>query len=155
MRASHYGVPARDPRVPRGIPSKTRGDTEVPRQRLAGTPGYPAKDSRAPRGRQGTSQTAGNPRGKGAGFSRGNFGTGYPAGNGRNNGELAGRRDQSPSSRSLSFLLPPSPTPPPTPGMRRRQAEEAYVHEAEEMIRKYGRRIVRSKWNSLVWSVDY
>uniref|UniRef100_A0A0N5AX06 ACB domain-containing protein n=1 Tax=Syphacia muris TaxID=451379 RepID=A0A0N5AX06_9BILA len=30
-----------------------------------------------------------------------------------------------------------------------------YVKLAEEMIKKYERKIIRSKWNSEVWSVDY
>uniref|UniRef100_A0A158P6S7 ACB domain-containing protein n=1 Tax=Angiostrongylus cantonensis TaxID=6313 RepID=A0A158P6S7_ANGCA len=34
-------------------------------------------------------------------------------------------------------------------------ARAEYVAFAEEMIRKYHRNIVRCKWNSEVWSVDY
>ncbi|CAJ0957555.1 unnamed protein product, partial [Mesorhabditis belari] len=33
--------------------------------------------------------------------------------------------------------------------------KEEYVGVAEEMIKKYERNIVRSKWNADVWSVDY
>ncbi|VDN20997.1 unnamed protein product [Gongylonema pulchrum] len=37
----------------------------------------------------------------------------------------------------------------------REQCEKEYVKIAEEMIKKYGRKIVRTKWNSEVWTVDY
>ncbi|VDM23476.1 unnamed protein product [Toxocara canis] len=40
-------------------------------------------------------------------------------------------------------------------GKTREECEEEYVRLAEEMIKKYGRNIVRSKWNSEVWTVDY
>lgn len=40
-------------------------------------------------------------------------------------------------------------------GKDRQQCEKEYVQIAEEMIKKYGRKIVRCKWNSEVWTVDY
>uniref|UniRef100_A0A915PWJ2 ACB domain-containing protein n=1 Tax=Setaria digitata TaxID=48799 RepID=A0A915PWJ2_9BILA len=40
-------------------------------------------------------------------------------------------------------------------GKDRQQCEKEYIHIAEEMLKKYGRRIVRCKWNSEVWTVDY
>ncbi|CAI2328389.1 unnamed protein product [Caenorhabditis sp. 36 PRJEB53466] len=39
--------------------------------------------------------------------------------------------------------------------MNPERCRQDYVRIAEEMIRKYGRKIVRTKWNSEVWSVDY
>uniref|UniRef100_A0A8R1XLR5 ACB domain-containing protein n=1 Tax=Onchocerca volvulus TaxID=6282 RepID=A0A8R1XLR5_ONCVO len=40
-------------------------------------------------------------------------------------------------------------------GKDRQQCEKEYIQIAEEMIKKYGRKIVRCKWNSEVWTVDY
>ncbi|KJH48373.1 acyl CoA binding protein [Dictyocaulus viviparus] len=40
-------------------------------------------------------------------------------------------------------------------GQSKESARAQYVQFAEEMIRKYHRHIVRCKWNSEVWSVDY
>ncbi|VDM08074.1 unnamed protein product [Wuchereria bancrofti] len=40
-------------------------------------------------------------------------------------------------------------------GKDRQQCEKDYVQLAEEMIKKYGRKIVRCKWNSEVWTIDY
>ncbi|KAK6733722.1 hypothetical protein RB195_017466 [Necator americanus] len=43
--------------------------------------------------------------------------------------------------------------------VRKGQSKEAaradYVRFAEEMIRRYHRTIIRCKWNSEVWTVDY
>ncbi|CAO4366282.1 hypothetical protein L5515_015078 [Caenorhabditis briggsae] len=40
-------------------------------------------------------------------------------------------------------------------GLNSEKCRSEYVTIAEEMIKKYGRNIVRCKWNSEVWSVDY
>uniref|UniRef100_A0A1I7ZII6 ACB domain-containing protein n=1 Tax=Steinernema glaseri TaxID=37863 RepID=A0A1I7ZII6_9BILA len=40
-------------------------------------------------------------------------------------------------------------------GTLRDDAKEEYVALAKQMIEKYERKIVRSKWNSEVWTVDY
>ncbi|CAJ0608215.1 unnamed protein product [Cylicocyclus nassatus] len=40
-------------------------------------------------------------------------------------------------------------------GQTKEAARTEYVQLAEEMIRRYHREIVRTKWNSEVWSVDY
>ncbi|TMS33916.1 hypothetical protein L596_001603 [Steinernema carpocapsae] len=40
-------------------------------------------------------------------------------------------------------------------GTTKEEAKEAYTQLAKEMIDKYERKIVRSKWNSEVWTVDY
>ncbi|VDK43734.1 unnamed protein product [Anisakis simplex] len=40
-------------------------------------------------------------------------------------------------------------------GKTRGECEKEYVEFAEDMIKKYERKIIRSKWNSEVWSVDY
>lgn len=40
-------------------------------------------------------------------------------------------------------------------GKTREECKQEYVRFAEEMIKKYERKIVRSKWNSEVWTVDY
>uniref|UniRef100_A0A914XPI0 ACB domain-containing protein n=1 Tax=Plectus sambesii TaxID=2011161 RepID=A0A914XPI0_9BILA len=40
-------------------------------------------------------------------------------------------------------------------GKSQERAKEDYVQAAQEMIKKYGRSIVRSQWNSQVWTVDY
>ncbi|CAB3403840.1 unnamed protein product [Caenorhabditis bovis] len=40
-------------------------------------------------------------------------------------------------------------------GKTREKCREEYVRLAEEMIKKYHRTIIRTKWNSEVWSVDY
>ncbi|KAK0393298.1 hypothetical protein QR680_000138 [Steinernema hermaphroditum] len=40
-------------------------------------------------------------------------------------------------------------------GMSKEEAKEKYVKISKDMIEKYERKIVRSKWNSEVWTVDY
>ncbi|MFH4982097.1 hypothetical protein AB6A40_008806 [Gnathostoma spinigerum] len=40
-------------------------------------------------------------------------------------------------------------------GKKEQQSKAQYVKLAENMIKKYERAIVRSRWNSEVWTVDY
>ncbi|KHJ99232.1 acyl CoA binding protein [Oesophagostomum dentatum] len=40
-------------------------------------------------------------------------------------------------------------------GQSQASAREEYVKFAEKMIRRYRRNIIRNKWNSEVWTVDY
>ncbi|VDM98162.1 unnamed protein product [Thelazia callipaeda] len=40
-------------------------------------------------------------------------------------------------------------------GKNRKQCEEEYVEIAQTMIKKYGRKIARCKWNCEVWTADY
>ncbi|CAI5441518.1 unnamed protein product [Caenorhabditis angaria] len=40
-------------------------------------------------------------------------------------------------------------------GANQNRCRIEYIKNSEEMIKRYGRKIIRCKWNSEVWSVDY